>query len=214
MLSRNIHSTITGRPSTRGVVSYANVVATLALVFAMSGGALAANHYLIESTKQLSPKVLKALKGKAGAKGAAGTQGKEGPRGPEGPRGKDGPAGAYPATLPAGQSESGTYAVAGGSAGYMAQGFAFPLPLASALDGTHVAWLSTGTKSAACPGFGKAAPGFLCVYETAGAGASPDNGHAVNSHVGQAGADPGGFMLFFAVKEYGFSYGSWTLTAP
>jgi hypothetical protein len=42
-------------------LSYANVVATLALVFAMSGGALAANHYLINSTKQINPKVLKAL---------------------------------------------------------------------------------------------------------------------------------------------------------
>ena len=48
-------------------LSYANVTATLALVFAMSGGALAANHYLINSTKQISPKVLKKLTGKPGA---------------------------------------------------------------------------------------------------------------------------------------------------
>jgi hypothetical protein len=31
-------------------LSYANVVATMALVFAMSGSALAAKHYLITST--------------------------------------------------------------------------------------------------------------------------------------------------------------------
>jgi len=43
--------------------SYANVAATLALVFSMSGGALAANHYLINSTKQIKPSVLKKLKG-------------------------------------------------------------------------------------------------------------------------------------------------------
>jgi hypothetical protein len=42
-------------------VTYANVTATLALVFAMSGGALAAKHYLVNSTKQISPKVLGAL---------------------------------------------------------------------------------------------------------------------------------------------------------
>jgi hypothetical protein len=42
-------------------LSYANVTATLALVFAMTGGALAANHYLLTSTKQISPKVLKQL---------------------------------------------------------------------------------------------------------------------------------------------------------
>src|SRR6202043_2254580 len=41
--------------------SYANVAATLALVFSMSGGALAAKHYLINSTKQINPKVLKAI---------------------------------------------------------------------------------------------------------------------------------------------------------
>jgi hypothetical protein len=47
--------------STHRRLSYANVTATLALVFSMSGGALAANHYLINSTKQINPRVLKAL---------------------------------------------------------------------------------------------------------------------------------------------------------
>ncbi len=49
-----------------------SVVVTLALLFTMSGGALAANHYLITSTKQISPKVLKKLKGNTGKKGAKG----------------------------------------------------------------------------------------------------------------------------------------------
>lgn len=43
-------------------LSYANVVATVALVFAMSGGALAAAHYLITSTSQIKPSVLRTLK--------------------------------------------------------------------------------------------------------------------------------------------------------
>src|SRR6476646_10054880 len=80
-------------------LSYANVVATLALVFAMSGSALAAKHYLINSTNQINPKVLKKLKGKtgsrgptgtigpAGVQGLAGTPGKDGAQGKEGPRG-------------------------------------------------------------------------------------------------------------------------------
>jgi hypothetical protein len=78
-------------------MSYANIVATLALVFAMSGGALAAKHYLINSTKQINPKVLKKLTGK---KGATGATGKEGTPGKEGPQGKEGPGGkaAAPAT--------------------------------------------------------------------------------------------------------------------
>jgi Collagen triple helix repeat (20 copies) len=77
-------------------ITYANVAATLALVFAMSGGAFAAKHYLLSSTKQISPKVLKALKGKTGKTGAtgpagpAGLTGKEGLSGKEGKEGKEG----------------------------------------------------------------------------------------------------------------------------
>ena len=59
-------------------LSYANVTATLALVFAMSGGAMAANHYLITSTKQINPKVLKKLTGKTGKTGANGANGANG----------------------------------------------------------------------------------------------------------------------------------------
>ncbi|MGC2372677.1 MAG: hypothetical protein WA484_02265 [Solirubrobacteraceae bacterium] len=86
----------------RKKLTYANVTATLALVFAMSGGALAAQHYLISSTKQISPKVLKALKGNTGAPGQTGLQGlagapgaagKEGTPGKEGSPGKEGPQG-------------------------------------------------------------------------------------------------------------------------
>lgn len=82
-------------------LNYANVVATLALVFAMSGGALAAKHYLINSTKQINPKVLKSLKGKTGKTGptgpagVAGALGKEGPQGKEGAKGNSGSAVAY-----------------------------------------------------------------------------------------------------------------------
>ncbi len=68
----------------------ATVIATLALVFAMTGGAFAAGHYLITSTKQISPKVLKALAGKNGASGAPGAQGSQGPAGPAGPSGPAG----------------------------------------------------------------------------------------------------------------------------
>jgi hypothetical protein len=77
----------------RGRITYANVAATLALVFSMSGGALAANHYLINSTKQINPKVLKKLKGHNGRSGAKGATGAAGPPGAQGPRGNDGAAG-------------------------------------------------------------------------------------------------------------------------
>ena len=71
-------------------VSPATVIAGLALVFAMTGGAYAAKKYLITSTKQISPSVLKSLQGKAGAAGAPGAQG---PAGPAGAQGAQGPAG-------------------------------------------------------------------------------------------------------------------------
>jgi hypothetical protein len=81
----------------RARATYANVAMTLALVFAMSGGAYAAKRYVITSTKQISPKVLKALAGKVGAEGKegkAGTPGTAGKDGVNGVNGKDGAAGA------------------------------------------------------------------------------------------------------------------------
>lgn len=95
----------------RARMSYANVVATLAPLFAMAGGAMAAGHYLITSSKQISPKVLKELKrtgpqgpagptgspgaagtaGTAGTPGAPGTNGSPGGKGETGERGAEGP---------------------------------------------------------------------------------------------------------------------------
>ncbi len=76
-------------------LTYANVAATLALVFSMSGGALAATHYLINNKKQISPKVLKELKGNAGAKGAPGAPGAPGAAGAPGAPGAAGSAIAF-----------------------------------------------------------------------------------------------------------------------
>jgi hypothetical protein len=95
-------------------VTPATVIAGLALVFAMTGGAYAAKKYLITSTKQISPSVLKALQGKAGlagAPGAAGAQGAQGPAGSAGPAGSGGPKGE---TGPAGaKGEKGATGAAG-----------------------------------------------------------------------------------------------------
>jgi Collagen triple helix repeat (20 copies) len=74
-------------------VSPTTVIAVLALIFAMTGGAYAANKYLITSTKQISPKVLRALKGNAGANGAQGPAGPQGPQGNTGATGNTGASG-------------------------------------------------------------------------------------------------------------------------
>lgn len=72
-------------------ITWGNVAMTFALVFAMGGGAYAAKKVIITSTKQISPKVLKSLRGKAGPIGPIGPQG---PQGPAGANGKDGVPGA------------------------------------------------------------------------------------------------------------------------
>ncbi len=155
-------------------LSPATVIAGLALVFAMTGGAYAAKKYLITSTKQISPKVLKSLTGKAGATGPAGAAGAAGPQGPAGAAGAKGDAGAPGApgtpgtpgtpgapgakgvegspwtaggTLPEGSTETGTYLIDGRSTPKeeLAQGaISFSIPLANPLDEEHGIYVPVG----------------------------------------------------------------------
>jgi hypothetical protein len=82
-------------------LTFANAAATLALLFSMTGGALAASHYLINNKNQISPKVLRELHGANGHNGAPGSAGPEGPEGPQGSQGPGGPQG------PGGQGPTG-----------------------------------------------------------------------------------------------------------
>jgi hypothetical protein len=148
-------------------ITYANVAATLALVFSMSGGALAAKHYLVNSTKQISPTVLKKLKGATGKTGATGTAGTPGAPGAKGETGKEGPAGPYPTVLGSKQTENGVWgggytAVKSGD-GYRVTA-SFPIPLGAAVPLAHVVYVS-GTSATHCPGMGQAEAGFLCLYQ-------------------------------------------------
>jgi hypothetical protein len=83
------------------------VIASLALFFALGGSAVAANHYLVTSTRQIKPSVLNTLhgnvgaKGPAGAAGARGANGQPGPAGGAGAQGPQGPQGAAGATVAA-----------------------------------------------------------------------------------------------------------------
>jgi Collagen triple helix repeat (20 copies) len=155
-------------------ITYANVAMTLALVFAMTGGAYAAKHYLITSTKQISPKVLKALAGKtgpAGEKGPTGTNGKDGaqgPAGPTGPTGGTGPVGptgptggtgpkgdpgqtGFTETLPSGKTETGTWGILQHTSGPQRAGTtaSFNIPLAKA---AAVHWIRANTEEATATG--------------------------------------------------------------
>jgi hypothetical protein len=169
-------------------VSPATVVASLALVFAMTGGAYAAGHYLITSTKQISPRVLKQLKGAngangangaSGAAGAAGATGPGGPQGPQGPKGETGAKGengkngtngttGFTETLPSEKTEKGDWSVSGIASSefqFMVASVSFVIPLAKAptpilvRKGAPTPPHCTGSLSE--PG---AEPGFLCVF--------------------------------------------------
>jgi hypothetical protein len=63
------------------------VIASLALFVAMTGTSIAANKYLITSTKQIKPSVVKQLKGAKGPRGARGLAGTKGAAGATGPSG-------------------------------------------------------------------------------------------------------------------------------
>ncbi len=71
-----------------------NIVAWLALFVALSGTSMAASHYIITSTKQIKPSVLKQLRGAKGARGAAGAMGAAGAKGATGAQGATGATGA------------------------------------------------------------------------------------------------------------------------
>ncbi len=223
--------------------TYANVAMTLALVFAMSGGAYAAGHYLITSTKQISPKVLSALKGRSGASGVpgaagptgaagpagpAGVKGETGLAGPEGPAGKGekgekGPAGSPwtdGGTLPEGATETGAWSAYTKATGNDPAAISFPIPLAS-VPTFEVATNyipSNESPTAQCPGTAanpKAASGNLCVY------AGEDEEHTVEfkkalNPGGEGVEGPGktGVVLLFFGGNIGYAYGSWAVTAP
>jgi hypothetical protein len=58
-----------------------NIVAWLALFVALGGTGLAASHYVITSTKQIKPSVLRKLRGHQGPQGPPGLTGPAGPQG-------------------------------------------------------------------------------------------------------------------------------------
>jgi hypothetical protein len=212
-----------------GRVTYANVVATLALVFAMSGGALAANHYLINSTKQINPKVLKKLKGAKGKTGLPGIS-IQGPTGPPGPKGEKGTSStgqpgvsAYEA-LPSGRSVSGEYAIQGkGMNGKsLEEAISFPIKVSGGISAEHehIVYTMVGAEPVAshCSGPGHADKDYLCIY-SAGLSTGLDAPTVMNpevSPVSGEGTGQYGFLLSWQVttEESVFDRGTYTVTAP
>ncbi len=181
------------REAVRRHLNAATVIAVCALVLAMSGGAWAAKKYLISSTGQIKPTVLKELKGATGPKGAAGAAGPAGPQGGQGPQGAPGNPGTpgkngvdgkegkegkegkpgqtgFTEALPAGKTETGTWAV--NVSGEEEIAFA-PITFAIPMTGGGEAVLLNETETAGKAGTGgctgtfqvpTAPAGKLCIY--------------------------------------------------
>ncbi len=211
-------------------LNYANVVATLALFFAMAGGAIAAKHFLITSTKQISPSVLKKLRGATGktgatgvgAAGAAGAPGATGATGAKGSMGEKGEAGLSAlATLPSGVSESGSY---GDSAGNVKNGqhpavtVTFPIPLAERAPISQVVYNKPGETSTHCSGLGHAERGFVCIYSSRTGQVVLDNIFDPDAATATTGTGTTGFTLIDTVStptegSEAFDFGTYTVTA-
>ena len=212
----------------RRELGLAGLMAALALVLAMVGGAWAAKKYLITSPSQIKPSVLKKLKGpkgQPGAQGPAGSAGTPGPKGdtgatgPEGKAGKEGSPWTSGGTLPPGETEVGSWGWRHATEDITPEmvPISFGLPLSEAPD--VVLLKSSETEAEGCPGIvdglPTADPGTLCVYTALEFDIasikfiSPTPTLPFEEGAGQSGSvislDPEG--------ENPFAYGSWAVTA-
>lgn len=150
--------------------------------------------------------------------GPAGTNGANGKNGANGSNGANGANGSNLTTqtpLASGQSESGAFAVAAGSSasGYGAEGISFSQPVAGGIAENHVVYSKVGTTTPPqCPGSGRAAPGFVCMYESESSGMTffLTRDFALQGNA----ADSLGFAAFWTVTAAsGYAAGTWTVTA-
>lgn len=191
-------------------LSYANVAASLALFLAVGGGtALAAHHYLVVSTSQIKPNVLRSLHGNRGYRGYRGYSGALGRTGASGPAGASG----FTSTLPVGKSEVGTWA---GNVGSSASSpyyipISFDIPLAGKPVTSFVG--VGGASTAACPGSvakPEAASGYVCIYEAHLTGVSI-GALDPNTSGGTTGTNVYGTLISLTGSS-GFGYGTWAVT--
>lgn len=207
------------------------VISVIALVLATTGGAFAAK-YLITSTNQIKPSVLKKLKGTrgptgpTGAQGSAGANGKDGAPGAEGKQGSQGIQGenGSPWTaggvLPPGETETGTFVTHGATPGGTGA-ISFPIPLASPVSATNIVVIQEAASVPAnCNDGEGTAPGVtnpeadagkLCIFAAFG---GPVGGVLNPTTFEPEATVVGGMVVqtLSSLDETGF--GSWAVTAP
>lgn len=200
--------------------TYANVVATLALFIALGGTGYAAVSLPRNSVgaQQIKPHSIDNSKIKKGSLLASAFKNGQLPRGLRGVGGPAGPKGdsfTLATTLPTGQTETGTYGVYGFGGGLVGGGVSFRIPLAQGLAATHVHLVAGQQFTPQCPGFGQAAAGELCVYQT-NATNTVFAGIFGTSGMTVAGTSSTGFQIYFTSPGAGVadSFGEWAITAP
>jgi hypothetical protein len=216
-----------------GRLTYANVMATIAVFIALGGTGYAATQLPKNSVgsqqikkeavtpAKLSGSAKAALTGSAGPTGAAGAAGLPGLQGPEGTQGAPGKEGTPGKNLTArtalasGQTETGVFSAFGsGSDSFITGVASFVQPLAAGLDGSHVFLLENSQTNAHCPGPGSAEAGYFCAYTTSEENVSL-NGIS-NPATGGFGANEDGaeIVLTISGSDPAFNYGTWAVTAP
>lgn len=183
--------------------SPATILAVVALVFAMGGGAWA-----MSRAGKESPRLEKAIQGPRGPTGPRGKRGKPGPPGPKGETGATGPAGspwAAGGTLPSGATETGTWIATPPKEYDTFLPISFGLPLAGSSYNTH--YIPPGGSNPACPGTfvnPKADPQTLCIYA--------ENAESLELQVHRTYRS--GVVLVFGSENAGggFGEGSWAVT--
>jgi hypothetical protein len=191
-------------------------VALLALFFALGGTSLAARHYLLTDSSQISPKLLRKLEGRKGREGPRGLPGAEGPTGSAGAAGAAGPPGEFSGALASGRTLRGVFgASSSGGIGYSSISFdGYTLPAGVAINFIEV----EAAVPPACAGgtveLPQALPGNLCIFvafdKSLAAGAfDPATESPTTS--GRGG------VIVFSESQSGQksdTEGSWAMTAP
>ncbi len=203
------------RHQIRRRLTFANVVACLALFVALGGAAYAGTQLPKNSvgTRQLKKNAVNSAKVKNHSLTATDFKAGQLPAGPQGKEGPQGEPGEFAETLPAGKTLRGIYSYAGHKTTGYSPNFpiSFQVPLAS--QPTRNLVQEGEGPTAACPGSPEdpqAAPGNLCVYE-----ARNDSATELNVLSSETGGKLGALLFAEVPENTNFEFdGSWAVTAP
>lgn len=119
-------------------------------------------------------------------------------------------------TLPSGKSESGMFSAgegtSTGSGGYIGAGITYGQPLAHAIQDSHIIDAQGVGPVAHCPGPGRAAPGYLCLYNWIRNRVASGYGYSTGTEFSSPSV---GVVLYWQVTGAdAYAGGEWTVTAP